>query len=160
METVLVNCDIKIYYISVLNGSGIRNSMAYHLIYWRAAATRETVVVKGRRVAILRYNELVDYSINFLSGDSYCYSSVTKIKSIPGNLTSYSYLIDLWWCKYGNNLFSNVLFLDTWLSTTCIVWPLNMRRNISSSSKSIWMRSHWARIFKAIIFYFVFLFMK
>ena len=70
VETILVNSDIKVYNVTVLKRTSVWDSMANDFIDTGAAATRETVVVKGARVGIILNNEVVDSFVDLFSGHS------------------------------------------------------------------------------------------
>lgn len=85
METILVDCHVKVNNITFLKWSGVRDTMADDLINGCATAAREPIVVQRRGIATLLDDEFVNNSINFLSCDTHCDGSMTNIKGLSGN---------------------------------------------------------------------------
>ena len=98
MEAAFVHTDVQVYYVSILQGPRVRNSMTNYLIYRSANAPWKIVVVEGRRVGILFNDELVDESVDLLCGDSDSHRLVAHVQGLSPNLAGQANPFDFLLC--------------------------------------------------------------
>lgn len=79
MEALFIDTDIYVQDVSFLERSGVRDPMTDHFIHTCADTFRELVVVQGRRVGIIIYNELVGQSVYLVSSHSYLHLSMSEV---------------------------------------------------------------------------------